>query len=226
VLTPASSGSASASGSAGAPAASSADPLLGVTFFDDFERPELGPNYYARSPVWRIDAGRLCARGARNQGVWLKRRIPTNARIEFAATSSSTDGDLKAELWGDGRAGATAVSYTNATSYLTIFGGWKNTFHVLARIDEHAPDRPQVRLDPDSDEVRSSPVKPDRIYRFKVERSDGKTVRWWVDDVEILSLADPAPLAGPGHEHVGFNDWDAPVCFDDLRITPLEGTTP
>ena len=26
---------------------------------------------------------------------------------------------------------------------------------------------------------------------------------------------------GAGHEHLGFNDWDAPVCFDNLKVTPL-----
>ena len=33
---------------------------------------------------------------------------------------------------------ASGVSYNDATSYLTIFGGWKNTLHVLARINRKA----------------------------------------------------------------------------------------
>ena len=65
-------------------------------------------------------------------------------------------------------------------------------------------------------------VLPDRAYRFKIERSDGKTVRYFVDDIEILSLKDPSPLTGEGHEHLGFNDWAVPVCFDNLTITPLK----
>ncbi len=199
------------------------DPALSAPYADDFERAELGSAWYVRSPAWKIEGGRLCVSGARNQPAWLRRRLPVNARVEFEATAGSEVGDVKAEYWGDGRAGATGVSYTNATSYLTIFGGWKNSFHVLARLDEHAKDRPEIRLDPDSDEVRSAPVKPDRLYRFKVERTDGKTVRWWVDDIEILAYPDREPLVGAGHEHFGFNNWQAPVCFDNLRVTPLGG---
>ena len=30
-----------------------------------------------------------------------------------------------------------------------------------------------------------------------------------------------APLAGVGHDHFGFNDWEAKVCFDNVRVTPL-----
>jgi hypothetical protein len=46
-------------------------------------------------------------------------------------------------------------------------------------------------------------------------------VRVTVDDTPILELTDPAPLRGPGHEHFAFNDWEVPVCFDDLSVTPL-----
>lgn len=200
-----------------------ADPPLTAVFSDTFDRSELGADWNATSNVWKIENGRLCGRGARNHGVWLKRRLPVNARIEFEATSASPDGDLKVEVWGDGRSHATGVSYTNATSYVVIFGGWKNQFHVLARIDEHAPDRPEVKLSPEGTDVRTRRVQANQTYRFKIERTDGKTVRWMVDDIDILSFTDPQPLAGEGHEHFGFNDWEVPVCFDNLRVTPLDG---
>ncbi len=58
-------------------------------------------------------------------------------------------------------------------------------------------------------------------YHFKVERADGKKVEWSVNGVVYFDLNDAEPLAGAGHEHVGFNDWEAPVCFDNLKITPL-----
>jgi hypothetical protein len=199
------------------------DALLREPFHDLFERGSLGDDFRTTSPVWRIQGGRLCGRGARNHPVWLKRRLPANARIEFDATSSSNDGDLKVELWGDGKSFAQSTSYTNASSYLAIFGGWKNQFHVLARIDEHAPGRPEVRVDPSGGDLRAQPVKAGQTYHFKIERSDGKTVRWLVDDIEIHSFSDPAPLKGTGHDHIGFNDWEVPVCFDNLSITPLEG---
>jgi hypothetical protein len=196
-------------------------PVIDEPFRDDFQRAAPGPNWYTLSPNWRIDDGQLCVQGARNRGAWLMRRLPVNARIEFEAVSSSDDGDIKAEFWGDGRSGATQTSYTNATSYLTIFGGWKNRFHVLARIDEHAPDRLQVKLKPDAVHERQRPVVPGRLYSFRVERADGKTVSWWVDGHLIHRLVDDEPLRGKGHEHFGFNNWDVRVCFDNLEITPL-----
>jgi hypothetical protein len=196
-------------------------PMITTVFEDAFDRTDIGANWNRLGNVWKIKDGKLCGQGARNKGVWLRRRLPVNARIEFEATSDSPDGDIKAELWGDGMSGATSSSYTNATSYLTIFGGWKNTFHVLARIDEHAKDRLELRIDPNSAEERARPVVPGRVYAFRIEREDGKTISWSVDGHLIHRLEDPKPLAGKGHEHFGFNDWDVPVCFDNVRITPL-----
>ncbi len=225
-----------------APRGSTAGPaadLLKAPFEDLFERAsapspagdaapgppstaDLGHDWVATTPgVWRIEGGRLCGERAHNHGVWLKRVLPVNARIEFDAVSDAPDGDLKAEYWGDGRSSATALSYTNATSYLTIFGGWHNKFHVLARMNEHGNDRKEIAVDPNSDDPREKPAVAGQMYRFKVERTDGKTVKWWVDGNEMLSYADSAPLTGPGHDHFGFNDWEVKVCFDNVRIVPL-----
>lgn len=183
---------------------------------------DLGPDWtQAQTSAWKIENGRLCGQNARNHGVWLNRILPPNARIEFDAMSDSPQGDLKAEVWGDGQSSATGVSYTDATSYLAIFGGWKNTFHVLARINEHGTDRKEIKVDPMSDDPRQRPVVRGQVYHFKIERTDGKTVRWSVDNTEMLSFPDSAPLVGSGHDHFGFNDWEVKVCFDNVRVTPL-----
>jgi hypothetical protein len=58
-------------------------------------------------------------------------------------------------------------------------------------------------------------------YHFKVERADGKTVKWWVDGNEMLTWVDTAPLMGVGHDHFGFNDWDVKLCFDNVKVVPL-----
>lgn len=221
------------------PAAVAAD-LLKSPFEDDFEHGvparaaplgdaavagglEPGPDWVATAPsIWHIENGQLCGEHARNHGIWLKRTLPLNARIEFDAVGQSKDGDLKAEYWGDGRSYATTLSYTNATSYLTIFGGWHNTFHVLARVNEHGNDRKEIAVvDLNSDDVRERPVVAGQVYRFKVERNDGRTVRWWIDGNEMLTYNDTAPLAGAGHDHFGFNDWDVKVCFDNVHVVPL-----
>lgn len=190
-------------------------------FEDGFDRAELGPDYNALSPAWKLVAGKLCVRGARNKGLWLLRKLPVNARIEFDAVSEAQDGDIKAEAWGDGATGATSASYTNATSYIAIFGGWKNTKHVLARLDEHGDDRMELEIEAGSDDERQRPIAPGQPYHFKLERTNGKSVRMSVNDLVYFEMWDDEPLSGPGHEHFGFNDWDAPVCFDNLQITPL-----
>jgi hypothetical protein len=199
-----------------------ADPVITRVFEDDFNRPRPGPGWRLTHRGWRIRNGRLCGEGARNHPAWLARRLPINARIEFDAVSESKDGDLKVEIWGDGKSFATTTSYNNATSYLFIFGGWRNSYHVLARLDEHASNRAQQVIRPGSDDPITQAVEPGKSYRFKVERADGKTVRWWVNGAQIHAFRDPAPLTGTGHDHLGFNDWEVPVCFDNLKITPLK----
>jgi Domain of unknown function (DUF6250) len=182
----------------------------------------IGPDWKQTSlGAWRIENGKLCGKSARNQGIWLARTLPINARIEFDAIAQTPDGDVKAELWGDGVSAATTVSYTNATSYLTILGGWKNTFHVLARVNEHGADRKQIKIDHESDDPRAQMVSSNQPYRFKVERSDGHTVRWSVNGTQYLAYDDAEPLAGIGHDHFGFNNWEVKVCFDNVRVTPL-----
>ncbi|MBX3231740.1 MAG: hypothetical protein KIT84_42615 [Labilithrix sp.] len=182
----------------------------------------LGPNWsQMRTNAWRIENGKLCVEKARNHGVWLNRTLPINARIEFDAWALTDDGDLKAEVWGDGRSYATGTSYTNATSYLTILGGWHNTLQVLARLDEHGADRKVIPIVKESDDPRQRAVQRGQLYQFKIERTDGKTVRWSVNGVDYLSWNDPQPLAGQGHDHFGFNEWEAKVCFDNVKVTPL-----
>jgi hypothetical protein len=183
---------------------------------------DLGPDWYAaHTNAWHIENGRLCGQGAKNHGVWLRKVLPINARIEFDAIALTDDGDLKGEVWGDGQSTATKDTYDNATSYLAILGGWHNTLHVLARINEHGEDRKAIHVDKTSDDPSQRPVARGQVYRFKIERTDGKTVKWSVNGVDYLSYADSAPLAGLGHDHFGFNDWEAKVCFDNVKVTPL-----
>lgn len=214
-------GTSAKDGGLGLPLAIPAPSASARPIADPFFNP-LGPDWNpVKTNAWRIENGKLCGKAARNHGVWMTRPIPINARIEFEATTDSAEGDLKAEVWGDGRSAATTVSYNNATSYLVIYGGWKNTIHAIARLDEHGANRKEIKVDRDSDDPREHPVSVAQAYKFKVERSDGKTVRWFVNGQEYLNFADQSPLSGIGHDHFAFNDWDAHVCFDNVRVTPL-----
>jgi hypothetical protein len=196
------------------------DPPLPGAFVDSFDRTALGNDWRALSSGWQLKDGELCGQAAKNHGVWLKRRLPENLRIELDARSDAAEGDLKLELFGDGQSGARGTSYDHATGYLVIFGGWANSRHVLARLDEHGQDRLVTSVQPNSDRIADGPVEQGRSYRFRIERRDGQ-LDWWVDDVLVHRLVDPEPLAGEGHDHFGFNDWMTPVCFDNLEVTPL-----
>jgi hypothetical protein len=187
------------------------DPAIGPSgFSDDFERQELGDLWNNTGASWRIVDGELVIRNARNRPLWLRRALPRDVRIEFDVRSTSPEGDIKCEVFGDGTSRATTDSYT-ATSYVVIFGGWGNSLNVLARLDEHGADRV---------EARGRRVEMNRTYHMRIERR-GQTITAWVDDEELVSMTDPDPLDGRGHDHFAFNDWEVEIHFDNLRITPL-----
>ncbi len=187
------------------------DPKIGAEgLTDNFDRAKLGKDWNKTGGSWRIRDGQLRIRGARNRPLWLRRRLPRDARIEFDVRSMSKDGDIKVEVYGDGESKAENDSYT-ATSYVIIFGGWGNTKNVLARMDEHGDDRVVGPV---------LPVTMEHTYHMKIERR-GDTITAWVDDQELVSMTDPDPLSGPGHDHFGFNNWQSELWFDNLRITPL-----
>jgi hypothetical protein len=179
-------------------------------FSDDFERKDLGDDWHNTGANYVIREGQLKIEGARNKPLWLRRKLPHDVRVEFDAKSDSPEADIKLEIFGDGVSKAEKASYT-ATSYVVIFGGWHNSLNVLARMDEHGKDR-AVGAD--------YKVVPGQTYHMKIERR-GATITAWVDDRKLVSMTDPEPLAGPGHDHFGFNNWQAPLTFDNLRVTPL-----
>src|SRR6185295_17047286 len=122
-------------------------------------------------------------------------------------------GDVKVEVFGDGRSYDPDGGGYVATGYEIIFGGWFNSKSIIARLDEHGKDvvaRTDVK------------VVPDRRYHWKIERK-GTQLRWYIDDMAtaFLMLDDPRPLDGSGHEYLGFNNWETDTWFDNLVITPL-----
>jgi len=186
------------------------DPGIGTGFSDDFERARLGSAYKDTGGNWRIESGELRVQGAKNHPLWLLRTLPREVRVEFDVRSESPEGDIKVEIFGDGASYAKNGKYT-ATSYVIIFGGWDNSRNILARMDEHGDDR-----------VVGQPreVEPGRVYRFRIERTDG-TLTAWVDDEVLVNMEDSEPLQGRGHDHFGFNNWQSNLSFDNLEVTPL-----
>lgn len=180
-----------------------------LVFEDTFERPALGPNWRVGTGdgggkgAWRVVKGAVEGRDMHNAPLWLTKPLPQKVRVEFDATSLSAEGDLKFEIFGDGR--------QHASGYIVIFGGWSNKLDVIARLDEHGKDRKAQA---------SMKVQPNKTYKIAAERTSG-TLRWFVDGKLVMEYEDKAPLRGAKHAHFAFNDWEAPVRFDNLKVYEL-----
>ncbi len=180
-----------------------------LIFEDDFERAELGPQWVrgegeGGQGQWRIEHGALVGSNIKNDPLWWTGQLPDQARVEFDATALSDEGDLKFEIFGDGK--------VHASGYVVIFGGWKNALDVIARLDEHGQDR---KAQP------SRKATKGKTFRLAAERIDG-TLKWFVDGELVMSYPDTKPLRGARHRGFAFNDWSAPVRFDNIKIYRLE----
>ena len=180
-------------------------------YSDAFDRGALGSDWSDTGGNYALAGGKLVANKAYNHPLWLVPRLPRDAEITFDAWSYSPDGDLKVEAWGDGESAATNKGAYTSTGYVFIFGGWKNSRTVLARMDEHGANRKE-RAD-----MR---VAVGRKYHWRIARK-GVRLSWWIDDQLVFELDDPEPLEGAGHRHFSFNDWEAELHFDNLRIRAL-----
>ncbi len=181
-----------------------------LVFEDRFEGEALSGDWAGGGGgLWSIVGGEVRTQRARNEALWLKRPMPDRVRVEFDVRSDSDDGDIKVEIFGDGE--------RHQSGYILIFGGWKNRINTIARLDEHGADRQQG-----AEGVR---VERGRVYKMAVVRTDHR-VRWYLDrdkGERLLVFEDKAPLVGDGHRHFGFNDWEVPLFFDNVRVFDLGG---
>lgn len=187
-----------------------------LVYSDDFERAEIGADWHQGAPdpgwkagTWRIEGGRLRGDNIHNAALWLQRPMPEKVRVEFDARAESDTGDVKCEIFGDGR--------THQSGYILIMGGWSNSVITIARQDEHAEERKQDNRCRRTPDQRSVCVEPGVDYRWAIERTDG-VVRWYVDGQLLLTYDDADPVRG---RHFAFNNWEAPVTFDNLAIYDL-----
>jgi len=188
-------------------------PPITAAWSDDFERSEIGSDWRATSGAYQLVNGALNAQGALNHPLWLRRKLPRDASIEIDVWSTSPDGDIKVELYGDGRSFDPDQGAYTATAYVAVMGGWKNSKSQIARLDEHGKNlakRP------------GRAVEPNKRYHWKLVRRAGR-LDWFVDDMAtpFLSFDDPSPLEGAGHEYFAIDNWQTDTWFDNLRIAPL-----
>jgi hypothetical protein len=188
-------------------------PPIKEPYADSFERADIGGAYVITGEGYAIVNGALSAKGAKNHPLWLARRLPRDAKIEFDCWSTDRRGDIKIEVFGDGRSYDPDGGAYLATGYELIFGGWSNSKSIIARLDEHGNDVVQ------RGDIR---VVANQRYHWKIERK-GRVLKWFIDDMKtpFLQFEDKDPLDGPGHEFLGFNNWETDTWFDNLVITPL-----
>ncbi len=170
-----------------------------LLFEDKFERTEVGDSW-SENARWNIKEGRLHISKDHNKGLWLLKELPDNARVEFDALSTTPEGDLKCEIF--------AAEPTHQTGYILIFGGWGNRINVIARLDEHGEDRK---------EERERRVERNKTHKFAIIRR-GRSLAWFVDGKYLMTYEDNEPLKG---HYFGFNDWEAPVSYDNFKVFQL-----
>jgi len=187
------------------------DPAITEPFVDDFERGDVGPSWYDTGAGYKVSGGKLAISKAYNHPLWLRKRLPPDLVLDVDVMSMSTDGDIKVELYGDGRSFDPDKGNYDPTGYVLFFGGHQNTESVISRLGEHG----------DAVKARNTDVRvtPGRVYHWTITRKDGK-IDWVIDGKPFLSWTDAAPLGGSGHEYFGVNDWETEVSFDNLRIHP------
>ena len=111
--------------------------VTAVPYADKFDRATLGDAFWSNGGQWRIVDGQLYSPGVGNNPLWLKARLPPDVRVEFDVRGEGADGDIKWEMYGDGR--------NHSTGYLFLFGAWRNRESRICKLDEHALTQDEAR---------------------------------------------------------------------------------
>ena len=212
-----------------------------VPFVDDFNRADVGPNYWNTGGFWTISNGELKSAAVKNNPDWLQAALPDNVAIEFDTRAGTAEADIRFEVFGDG--------FNHDSGYTFLFGAYNNQVTAIARLNERGPGftpegvgmggkEPEEMalanrslaelqnngtLGPDSDfriERRNVRVEPGHMYHMRIEGKDD-TVRWYIDNQLVLELKDKYRLKGKDHNRLGLSSWDSDVFYDNLSVQPL-----
>ncbi len=199
------------------------DPALTAVYENNFESPDLPAEVWNSTSygAYVVKSGRVCTSKPKNHPLWLRRKLPTNVRVEFDATPLTNNADVKAELFGDGCMFDVEGKDYLSTGYVGVLGAHNNTEHWLARLYEHGSDLKKTVLDPASPTIDKARLAANTSYHVEMSRTDGRTLTLVVNAQLVHTFEDGQPLQGAGHDHFAFNGWEAAVCFDNLKVTPL-----
>ena len=155
---------------------------------------------------WKVVDGWAHSKSARNKGLWLTGfELPEAVRIEFDVRSEPRG---KKRFEGDAKCEVFCTEPAHEKGYILINGGWNNQLDIIARLDEHGKDRK---------ETASRPVEKSKVYRWTIIRTAG-TILWFRDGERFMTYEDKAPVKG---RYFGFNNWEAHLYFDNLKIYKL-----
>ena len=168
------------------PAAASTTVIApGTGFSDDFNRAELGLNYFATGAYWRIVNGELLLAGGEEQPAVARAALPDNVQVDFDARSESPDGDVKCEIFGDG--------YSHASGYILIFGGWNNTITAMRGWTSTGP-VPAIFPNPLPNDGRVRVERHDIGWsrgRLPLDHpAPGRDLTWQLDGQPVLEIID------------------------------------
>ena len=212
-----------------------------VPFHDDFQRADVGPNYWSTGGHWRIENGEVHAPGVKNNPLWLQVALPRDVAVEFDVRSQSPEGDIKFELFGDGE--------NHSSGYCFIFGGWNNQISTVSRLNEHGVSfdamgngmqgqtpQQQVVAGRSLSEMYSTGYFGAKA-EWRVERRDirvtigqryhmriearGNDLAWFIDGQPVFRITDPYRFGGKHHDRLGLSSWDSDLYFDNIDIKPL-----
>ncbi|MGD9495313.1 MAG: hypothetical protein AB7Y46_03275 [Armatimonadota bacterium] len=169
-----------------------------LAFEDDFEREELGPDWWA-SGLTRIEDGVLVMGREGDIGstyALCRRDFPGAVRLEYDALAPADDPcDLSAVLNGD------QSGYSSG--FFFGFGSQNNTTGRFLLKNNPGADYPAV-------------ITP-RTWHHVVCERDGARFRHIIDGETVLDYTHQGPLPGPLYPRIGFVTWHVGH-FDNVRV--------
>ncbi|RKH25372.1 hypothetical protein D7V77_18055 [Corallococcus sp. CA041A] len=213
-----------------------ADVTATVPYQQSFNDPAVvARDFFSTGAYWRVTNGELLGPAPKNNPLWLQAALPDDVAVEFDVRPEYPDGDIRVELFGNGR--------DPASGYVLVQGGWNNSLSVIARKDINAPaldalQRKAARVaekggGQGADLVATgvfkkdtrvrvesrvgAPIQSGRTYHWRIERR-GNVLKWAIDGQLVGELDDPFPLKGKGQDRLGLSGWESQLFFDNLRI--------